>query len=364
MFGRRNPQASAQLEALTKENSPAQRAGVARVLGDALNADLSEAERNVAEDIVRILSEDVIESVRKALAQSVASSPHLPRSVAQRLARDIEEVSIPVLELSSVLSDEVLKEVIGKGTPRQVEATAKRSQISEVVSDAIVERGHVLAVSLLVGNEGASLGAETWLKAIERYGEEEQLINAAIDRGRIPEEVAAKLLEISKAHVSSFVTRYLNVPAAAIPATDELKIEVGTKHLVAPLVPTGVKPNRYAETLHKRCQLSRQVLLHALCAGEFIFLAAALAHLTELPFHDVQLKLLFTSEHSRKQVLERAGLEPAMLSVFESLLSKGDIIDRVQYQRQALEMVSTALGQDFLPPTLPEHGDGQELSEV
>ena len=150
MFGTRNPQALAKLGARTKESSPAERAEVARVLGDALNADLSETERSVAEDIVRILCGDVIEAVRTALAQSVASSPHLPRSVAQRLAMDIEEVSIPVLELSSVLTDDVLMEVIGKGTPRQVEATAKRSHVSDVVGDAVVERGHVPAISLLI----------------------------------------------------------------------------------------------------------------------------------------------------------------------------------------------------------------------
>lgn len=358
MFGRRKPQALLELDALTKENSPAGRAGVAWILGDALNADLSEAERSIAEDIVRILSEDVIESVRKALAQSVASSSYLPRSVAERLARDIEEVSVPVLEFSSVLSDDVLKEIIGKGTPRQVEATAKRSQVSESISEAIVERGHVPAISMLIGNRGASLAAETWLKAIERHGEEQELIKAAIDRGRIPEQVAVKLLEISTAHVSSFVVRYLNVPPAMIPAPDKLKIEVGAEHLVALLVPPGVEPNRYAETLHKGGRLSLRVLLHALCSGEFTFLAAAFAHLTGLSFQDVQLKLFFTSEHSRKQVLARVGLEPELLGVFDSLLGMGNAMDRVQYQRLALEKLSAALGQGFIPPPSPERGAG------
>lgn len=329
---------------------------MARVMGDALNADLSEAERNVAEEIVSILCGDVVDSVRISLAHSVSSSPHLPRSLAERLAKDIEEVSIPMLEFSSVLTDDVLREVIGKGTPRQLEATARRSHVSEAVSDALVERGHVPAVSLLVRNEGARLGAETWLKAIERYGESEGLIKAAIARGSIPEEVTEKLLEIAKAHVTSFVVRYLNVPPATIPAADELAVEMDREYLVAPLVPKDEKPNQYAEKLHGEGRLNRQVLLHALCSGEFNFLAAAISRLTGLPFLDVQLKLFSNSEISRKQVLARAGLESVILGVFDALLSMRDVADPVEYQRIALEKVSTALGRDFQSPTPPTYG--------
>ncbi len=351
MFGRRDPQALAKLEALTKESSPAERAGIARVLGDVLNADLSEDERGVAEAIVHILCDDVIESVRAALAQSVSSSLYLPRTLAQRLARDIEEVSIPVLELSSVLTDDDLKEVIGKGTPRQVEATARRPEISEAVSDAIVERGHVPAISTLVGNQGAALGADTWVKAIERYGEDRELIQAAIDRGRIPEQVATKLLAVATAHVSAFVVRYLNVPPTTIPATGELNIEVDTENLLARVVPDDVEPNRYAQTLHKQNKLGRKVLLRALCTGEFVFLTAAVARLTGLSYHDVQRKLFSSSAFARKQILARAGLEPAMVGVFESLLGMGNVTDPVEYQRMARETVSTALGKNYLPPT-------------
>lgn len=343
MFGRRSPQALAELATLTSECSPPERAGVARVMGEVLDAELSREERGVAEDIVRILCADVVQTVRVALSQSVASSPNLPASVARRLALDIEEVSIPMLEFSSVVTDDVLKEVIGKSSPRQVEATARRVRISEVVSEAIVERGHVAAITQLVGNVGAELSAETWQAAIARHGDEDSLVQAALQRGSMPEDVACKLLRVAEAHVRSFIVRYLNVPPSSIPATPKIEIQLGAKRRVQPVVPDGVDPAPHAEALHRAGTLDRQTLLQALCSGEFVFLAAALARLADMPFLDVQRQLFSSSDRARVEVLKRAGIEPGLYGVFQTLLGMGNLSDRAEYQRVALEKVEAAL---------------------
>jgi uncharacterized protein (DUF2336 family) len=342
-FGRRTAHVSAGLPALQGDSPPETKAGVARVMGEVLDADLSDEERFVAEDIVRILCDDAVDSVRAALARSVAASPQLPRSVAQRLALDIETVSIPVLEASTLLTDDILKKVIGKGTGAQVEATARRPTVSGAVSDAIVERGHLPAVAMVVRNPGAGISVGTWQKVIERHGDDEAVIQAATDRGGLPEPVAARLMQIAKAHVRSFVTRYLNVPPSVMPTIDDISTESGAGRRVMPVVPGTAEPNAYAEALHRRGRLDRRTLLQALCAGEFVFLTAALSRLTGLPFADVQQRLFSPSDVARQNLLERAGLEPAMVGVFGSLLGMGHLTDRAEYQRVALEKVSSAL---------------------
>lgn len=328
-------------------NSPAEvRVGMARQMGGVLDVELSETERTAAEEIVRVLCDDIVNSVRKALAAAVASSPHLPSQFARRLALDIEEVSIPVLEVCGVLSDGALLEVIRKATPRQLEATARRPIVSEVVSDAIVERGHVPAISMLVANRGAEVGAETWLNVIERHGQEAQVVRAASERGRIPEEVAAKLATMAMAHVRTFVVRYLNVPSSIIPTLDNLQIEVDAARHITPVVPPGKEPSAHAMKLVREGRLGHRELFQALCAGEFGFVVAALGHLSNLSFTEVQQRLFSSSSYDREDLLERAGVEPRMAAAFERLLDMGAISDIDEYQRNALKTLSAVAGRD------------------
>lgn len=345
-FGRRDRATSARVAGKVLDGSPADKLGMAGQMGQLLDAGLSEEERSAAEEMVRALCDDIVETVRIALAKSVASSPHLPGYLAERLALDIESVSIPVLEYSTVLGDDVLMEVIGKAGPGQLEATARRSVVSEAVSDAIVERGHVPAVSMLVANRGAEMSSDTWEKVIERHGDDADVVQAAEERGGIPEPVAAKLTNLAKAHVRSFVIRHFNVLPTALPSLDDVRIEVAAGRSVTPVVPEGTEPGAYAERLNREGGLHHGLLLQAVCAGEFRFVMAAIAQITGLSFIEVQNQLFSSSPTRCRALLESAGLEPAVAEVVRSLLGKGHFGDRAEYQRVALETVSAAAGRD------------------
>ena len=69
---------------------------------------LSDEERRVADDILRQLSKSMEVRIRKALADHLKESVVLPHDIACDLARDIETVALPMLEFSSVLTDQDL----------------------------------------------------------------------------------------------------------------------------------------------------------------------------------------------------------------------------------------------------------------
>ena len=121
---------------------------------------LSASERVLAEDIVRIMARDVATRVRSALADSLKSNSTIPRDIAMSMARDVEEVSLPFIEVSTVLTDDDLVEIIRSGSSDKQTAVAKRANVTESVADALVERGSEAAVATLMANETAAVGED------------------------------------------------------------------------------------------------------------------------------------------------------------------------------------------------------------
>src|SRR5580698_6403793 len=98
---------------LLAEPSPHVRAELAGKLANELDSSrLTEAELNLAQDIVRTMAKDVEVVVRQALAQSLRKAAKLPHDVAVKLANDIEAVALPILENSQVLTDDDLAAII------------------------------------------------------------------------------------------------------------------------------------------------------------------------------------------------------------------------------------------------------------
>lgn len=118
---------------------------------------------------LELLAQDTAVKVRAILADEIKHLDCVPRDVAQRLARDVEElVAAPVLEYSPLLSDADLVEIIAGGQVRQVlAAIARRRPLSEDVSDALVQSLDVPAVAALLVNPDARMRKETLDRIVE-----------------------------------------------------------------------------------------------------------------------------------------------------------------------------------------------------
>ena len=138
---------------LLAEPSASVRAELADKLAREIDSSqLTEAELQIAHDIVRVMAKDVELAVRRALSQSLRSARHLPHDVALRLANDVEAVALPILADSPVLTDADLVELVRHGSARKQEAIAGRAGVSEQVADALVTEGGEAAVAALMGN--------------------------------------------------------------------------------------------------------------------------------------------------------------------------------------------------------------------
>ena len=124
----------------------------AKIAGDFDANALSENERRLAEEIFHVMVKDAEVRVREALALNLKENTGVPHDVALSLARDVETVALPMLRFSEVLTDEDLIQIVASQSPAKQVAIAKRAQVSEGVSEALVYAGNEEAVTTLAAH--------------------------------------------------------------------------------------------------------------------------------------------------------------------------------------------------------------------
>jgi uncharacterized protein (DUF2336 family) len=130
------------IRTLVKGATPDERAVAAHKLCRKIDTvKLSDEERQVAQDILRVMAADAAELVRRALAVTLKNSPMVPRDVALKLAKDVESIALPILSGSPAFTDEDLVEIVRLGGPVRQVVIAKRPHVSQTVTTAIVQHG-------------------------------------------------------------------------------------------------------------------------------------------------------------------------------------------------------------------------------
>jgi uncharacterized protein (DUF2336 family) len=168
------PLAQADVARLLAEPSAPVRADVATKLASGFeNADLSDSELLVAQDILRILAQDVAVAVRCALSYNLRRATRVPHDVAVRLAHDAEDVALPILKDAPVLAEADLIAVIRQGSPRKQVTIARRPDVSEPIADVLITEAPEPAVVALMENASARIGAASLGKALDRFADSE-----------------------------------------------------------------------------------------------------------------------------------------------------------------------------------------------
>ena len=310
-------------------------------------ADLTEEEREEAQQILRIMASDAAELVRRALAVTLKSSTLVPRDVANKLARDIESIALPVLNFSPAFSDDDLAEIVRLGGPVRQVAIAKRPALSEKVTTAIVDYGVEDAVDSACANDNAHFAERTLEKAVERFERSEKVLASIAFRQALPLSVTERLVNL----VSEQVREHLINHHAVSPET-ALAIALGAKERAT--LDLVDQAGRAADTrafvayLNSMSRLTPSLLLRALAHGHMTFFEWSVAELASVPHHRTWLMIHDAGELGLKAIYERAGLPARLLpafragvDAFHSMEFDGADNDRARFQRRILERFLT-----------------------
>ncbi|RAI59840.1 DUF2336 domain-containing protein [Roseicella frigidaeris] len=119
--------------------------------------------RSLAWSTLCTLAADAAVLVRKVIAEELQAMPEAPHDLILRLAQDAAiEVAAPVIRFSPLLTEEDLLALLAAPpVPETVTAIARRPQLSERISEAVVARADEAATAALLANGSAAIRERT-----------------------------------------------------------------------------------------------------------------------------------------------------------------------------------------------------------
>lgn len=162
----------------------------------------SDAQVALFDQVFLKLATDIEIKARRKLARSLATVEHPPRQIVGQLARDPSPaVASPVLRNVLQLADSDIIAICTTGSEGHLHAVAGRHELSEQISDILVERGGHRVARTLAGNPGAHISDAAFGKLVTRAGSDAELATRVGLRQDIPRHRFVDLLRGASASV-------------------------------------------------------------------------------------------------------------------------------------------------------------------
>ncbi|MBV9522007.1 MAG: DUF2336 domain-containing protein [Alphaproteobacteria bacterium] len=347
----------AHIRALREAPSPTVRADIAAaVAADFAAGQLTAQEAQIAEEIIARLVQDAERRVRQALAEYLKDCPTLPPEIAAVLARDIEdEVALPILQHSPLLSEADLVLYARSGTGARRLAVARRKSVAAAVADALLETGQPEIVGAVLANDGAELSEPSLLKIAIRFRGEPPIAALLVERPALPLAVCEVLIaSVSKALRNRLVEKH-QIPRFL---AEELALH-GRERAIAALIEgaSATAAEELAEHLHRRGRMTPTLVFRSLCLGDHGFFEAAMAALAGIAVAHARTLLYERALEGQRAIYQRAHLPAQLFPAFR--VAVGAVVDgrlkagRAAYTRFVADRLARLYG-DTCPASLEQ----------
>lgn len=309
------------VERLLKDDSPASRVSVLEKVSGHYNVNgFAEREREIAEQIFRLLMKDVATQVREQLAERIKENPDIPRDIVLHMANDVDSVSLPVLKATSVLSDADLVNIIEASRDlNKLMVISQRDTVSERVSEALVETSYPQVVSSLLSNENAAISTRALEKIVEEFRSEPNVIQSMVARKSLPLTLVERLVSEASDAVAAQLKKQYNLSDAQLSkdttgSQDEFMLRMlqhnNNENEVVALV----------AQMAQRDRLTASLVMTALCRGQLPFFTAAMAYFSNIPFVNARRLIDDKGDHGFRGIYEKSGLPDSMFQAIRLIL--------------------------------------------
>lgn len=267
------------------------------------------------------LANDQLVQVRRILAESLSAVDNVEISVIERLARDdADVVAIPVLERSPLLTDEFLIELIqSHPAGSRLDAIARRANVTNDVSDAIVATNEEHATTVLLANTSAQIREETLDALIDDGMGKPDWHPPLVDRPVLSRQSVLKLAEYVAGHLLSRLTERRDIdPATAEALAETVRVRLAEENAGT----THPSPEKRAAELHRNGRLDRQFICDAVETGDREFAIAGLAERSGIPNPVVRKIVNLASPNGIVAIAWKAGFDMTFAKFLQVRLAR------------------------------------------
>lgn len=308
---------------------------------------LSDAERAKASKVLDHISKDVSTLVRRALAITLRNSPELPRDVAKRLIADIDNIAVPVLESSPVLTDEDLLDVLRSKAAAKVMAIAKRPTLTGAIVRAVIRFGDGPALANLAANDRAPLDNAAYSEMLRLAKSDDLIEESLIARRDLPPLVVEQLITQASAEVAIQIAKRHEVPV-------DMAIELGQRTRERATIDfvdqswIAKDLKLLTQRLNDEDRLTDSLILRAACCGQMRFTEYALAARAGISQAKAALMIHESGAFGMQALGVRARLSAVTVhtirgaaAIFKDLEMTSMSYDRAYFQNLMIQRVLT-----------------------
>lgn len=309
------------LQQVARDPSPYQRMKLGRELA-VFVTDLAnpEAEREAVLPILLTLANDAVPAVRRAIAEEVQLSDHVPPNLIFAIAADDDDIALPFLANCPSLNEAALLAVVSIGDEARQCAVARRAQLPRKVLATLLKSGSSAVCRAVLANPAIKLPVEAYRLIMNRFSSVTAICEALRRRPDLPVEIRVRLAQINNDRVKVVLVKQGWVDEARLDemlaeAEDHSYLQIGRGLDETDLVAMV----RYLLDHHL---ISGTLICRAICHGEFAFVAEALAQIAEMPARHIWSVLATRNHPSLQAICLRANLpEPCALLLHHAMES-------------------------------------------
>lgn len=322
-------------------------AATQRLCHSVRRGELSEADRAKAAKVLEHIARDVAAIVRRALAVTLRNSPELPRNVAKILIRDINNIAVPVLESSPVLTDDDLLDILRSKAAAKVMAIARRPSLTGSIVRAVIRYGDGPALANLAANDAAPLDEAAYDDMLRLSKSDDLIEESLIARRDLPPLIVEKLIAQASEEVAIAISKRHDVPVELAIALGQRTRERATIDFIdQSWVAKDLK--LMTQRLMDESRLTDSLIVRAACCGQMRFTEYGLAARAGISHAKAALMLHESGTFGMKALGARAGLTDLSVqtlrgaaAIFRDLETASVQYDRAYFQNLMIQRVLT-----------------------
>tara|TARA_R110002096_G_scaffold335903_1_gene529428 strand:- start:13 stop:981 length:969 start_codon:yes stop_codon:yes gene_type:complete len=283
---------------------------LAKRVGQFLSLEQSDEERAAVEDVARKLAADVSAHVRQVLAFELRKCERLVPDIAEKIAKDIENVAGPFLEGTRAFSDRGLVKLIPQLKEYARAALARRTDLSDVVMEALARVGEEGSVTSLVRNDRLALPEATCGTVVKRFANNVRVMDHFSGRLDLPISIVERIADKVSSHCRDVLVSYYDVQEdIAAEVLDSTKVELLWQQVEGA---DAAQVHVIVRELRANKRLTSELAIEIAKKGCPAFLESALALRAGMPLQDVKKTLTLVDRLAFVRLMHKADFGKAM----------------------------------------------------
>ena len=255
---------------------------------------ISLQERKLAEDIFRIMVEDVEVKVRQILSECLKNSKDIPQDIVIKLINDENSVSIPFIKYYEGLSNKELIDILNAQNIDKQKAVAQRRNLSNEISAYIVDKCSEDVVVTLISNNSANIYENTYQNIVKKYSGSENVKKCLVYRSELPVTVISKIINSLSEELLKRLIMTHNLPNnIASDIVEQVKEKATLK--VSAEYSSDKQIEELVHELYTSNKLTPSLVVRSICMGDLKFFEYSIVYLSNTPITEVR-KILFNTQ--------------------------------------------------------------------